>query len=127
MPSLLGMAAVAAVAQARKQAGEQAEGAAPLACALSPDAYSSRMTEIETLFGQSTETRELADGYAFRFPGDGDHATLLMDFIKQERHCCSFFRFELVFEPEHGPIWLHLRGSDEIKAFLAGVLQQTER
>ncbi len=45
-----------------------------------------------------------------------------MEFITAERECCPFFRFELIVEPDDGPVWLRLRGSDEVKAFVFGEL-----
>ncbi len=47
-----------------------------------------------------------------------------MDLIHAERQCCSFLTFELLFEPDHGPIWLRVRGSEEVKSFLRGLMSQ---
>jgi len=63
--------------------------------------------------------RELTDGYAFRFSGSNAYAVRLLRFTLEERKCCPFFTFELVFEPNHGPIWVHLRGSEAVKEFVA--------
>ena len=63
------------------------------------------------------------DGYAFRFPDDGDRAHRLLDLIQAERQCCRFFTFELAFEPDGGPIWLRVRGSREIKTFLETMMR----
>ena len=89
-----------------------------VACALSTVARSERDVTIEELFSGSTETRELPDGYAFRFPGEPAWSERLLAFINGERECCRFFEFELVFEPDGGPVWLGVRGSKEIKAFI---------
>jgi len=32
--------------------------------------------------------------------------------------CCPFFGFTLVFDPNNGPVWLHIVGSNEVKAFI---------
>jgi len=73
--------------------------------------------------------RELPDGYALRFSGDDAVAGGLLRFISDERVCCSFFTFELAFftfelafEPQHGPIWLRLRGPDGTKGLVAALL-----
>ena len=95
----------------------------PIACALAPDDHSQRSAEIEALFAGKTEVRELPDGYAFRFPGEGDWAGRLLRLIEAERQCCPFFEFELSFEPDQGPVWFHVRGSDEAKAFLATLVR----
>ena len=92
----------------------------PIACSLSPDDRTNRDGQIDQLFTQSAETRELADGYAFRFPQDS--ALKLFQFVEGERQCCQFLTFELIFEPNAGPIWLRVRGSEEIKSFIGSLL-----
>ncbi len=111
---------VAGVAQA--ESTPDANGTPRIACQLSPGGFTLRKGEIEDLFAGHLETRELEDGYAFRFPGDGEWAGRLVDFISSERQCCEFFKFELVFEPHQGPIWLRVRGSQEVKAFLEALM-----
>jgi|AP95_1055475.scaffolds.fasta_scaffold02774_4 hypothetical protein len=98
--------------------GEQKQ----IACQLSPAALGTRMVDIDRLFAESTETRELEDGYAFRFSGEGEWAKRLVAFVETERRCCQFFTFELVFEPNRGPIWLRLRGSAEVKKFVGAMM-----
>ncbi len=65
------------------------------------------------------ELRELADGFALRFPADASLILLLAEFITLERICCPFLRFSLDVEPNGGPVWLRLTGSPEVKALLA--------
>jgi hypothetical protein len=92
----------------------------PLACKLAAPELAARRVELETeVFDAILETRELEDGYGFRFPEGDEWVQKLNQFILFERECCSFFRFELVVEPEHGPIWLNLRGGPEVKNFIA--------
>ncbi len=92
----------------------------PIACALSDPAKARRIAALETeIFAAALETREIADGYEFRFPGDGDWLVRLAAFVVDERHCCPFFTFELVCEPAEGPIWLRLRGREGVKQFIA--------
>lgn len=76
------------------------------------------------LFSHVERVEELADGFAYRLPVGEAWAAKALDFITAERHCCPFFTFELVFEPNDGPRWLRLRGSDEIKAFIAAELDR---
>ena len=40
-----------------------------------------------------------------------------------ERDCCAFFTFELMFQPQHGPISLRLRGPDGVKDFMNVMLE----
>ena len=64
----------------------------------------------------------MEDGYAFRFPGASQWAGRLLAFVEGERQCCPFFTFELAFEPNRGPIWLRVRGSEEIKGFIGAMM-----
>jgi hypothetical protein len=94
----------------------------PVACTLSAAEQARRGDEIAPLFWEVQETRELPDGYALRFPGDETWAARLLAFIAAERACCPFFTFALVFEPQQGPLWLHLRGPAGTKDFVASML-----
>jgi hypothetical protein len=70
------------------------------------------------LLAEAQETRELADGYAFRFAGSPALAARLLALIISERACCPFFSFALRWEPPHDSVWLELRGPDGVKVFL---------
>ena len=91
-----------------------------IACKLVDAAFIARKEAIRTtLLAHVQEVQELEDGYAFGF-GDGSiTGAQLLEFIEAERECCPFFTFELIFEPHSGPRWLQLRGSPEIKTFIA--------
>jgi len=91
----------------------------PIACKLSDSEMTTRRQNVLSDLWSKVEVRqELADGYAFRFPNTEDVARQLLDFILVERQCCAFFKIELVFSPENGPTWLHLRGGDGVKQFV---------
>ena len=68
---------------------------------------------------RSRRSLELLDGYGYRFPSDGSQLEPLLEFIAAERRCCPFLTFELAFEPHGGPLWLRMRGSPQVKAFIA--------
>ena len=70
------------------------------------------------VFALAEETRELEDGFAYRFANSADWIAKLIEFATTERQCCSFFQIELVFEPGLGPIWLRLRGPAGVKQFI---------
>jgi hypothetical protein len=90
-----------------------------IACRLSEAEQAAREEELaKDIFSNCREVAELAEGYAFRFPGDGDWAAKLVEFIGFERKCCPFFTFELVFEPQEGPMWLRLTGPEGVKSFI---------
>ena len=96
----------------------------PIACTLPTSDLAQRLDNtIIALFQQADGRQELEDGYRFRFPGTDEWADQLLDFVKFERNCCAFFAFDLAFEPNRGPIWLALRGSDGVKAFVKGELE----
>ncbi len=64
------------------------------------------------------ETRELPDGYAFRLQGEIVSLLDLAEWITYERRCCPFFDFEIELQRDGGPLWLKLRGREEIKQFI---------
>jgi hypothetical protein len=94
----------------------------PLACTLSESEQQTRNTELNDLFKHIQQINELSDGYALRFPGDNTWANTLVHFITYERACCPFFTFALIFEPQQGSIWLHLRGPEGVKAIVENMI-----
>jgi hypothetical protein len=95
----------------------------PIVCTLSAEELNVRREEItRNVLGGVQEVVELPDGYAVRFPGDAGWAEKLLAFIVGERACCAFFTFELVFEPQQGPLWLRLRGPEGTKEVVATML-----
>ena len=118
---LLGLSLVVLVgfsASDPKEVGRSRE--TPLACKLATPELAQRVAALESeVFNAILETRELEDGYGFRFPEGDEWIQKLTEFVVFERECCSFFRFELVVEPERGPLWLNLRGGPEVKTFIA--------
>ena len=94
-----------------------------LACTLLGREFAERKETIaRELFAHSTDVKELADGYAYRFEGFDPWAERMLAFIAVEKECCPFFTFELMVEPHNGPVWLRLRGSVEIKEFVKAEL-----
>jgi hypothetical protein len=72
---------------------------------------------IGQLFGTLVqETRELPEGYAYRF--HNEHYPLLATFITNEQLCCPFLTFELTVAPHRGPVWLQLTAPGDVKPFL---------
>ena len=93
-------------------------GGLPVACGLSGREQRERREELsrEIFFGRLA-TEELDDGYVFVFPGEAGWGERLAGFVSFERECCPFFTFELLFEPEGGPILLRVRGPEGAKEF----------
>jgi len=96
----------------------------PLACSLTASELVTRGEEVSDLFKHVEQVNELADGYALRFPGSDTWANTLVQFINFERECCPFFGFGLVFEQKQGPIWLHIRGPEGVKAMVEQMIRQ---
>jgi hypothetical protein len=91
-----------------------------IACLLSERDYAIRGEELARgIFAAVGEVAELPDGYAYRFVSDEAILASLLAFIAAERRCCPFLAFELAFLPHGGPIWLKMRGSPRVKAFIA--------
>jgi hypothetical protein len=55
------------------------------------------------------ETRELPQGYAFRFAAREPIVEELAEWVALERLCCPFLRFTIE-EESGGPLWLGLTG-----------------
>jgi hypothetical protein len=91
-----------------------------IACLLSEREAAIRGEELAGgLFTAVEEVAELSDGYGYRFPSDGGQLEPLLEFIAAERRCCPFLAFEIAFEPHDGPLWLRMRGSLQVKGFIA--------
>jgi hypothetical protein len=73
---------------------------------------------VDALLGAINEKRELPDGYAFRIKTEHITSDQLVEWINLERLCCPFFGFQLLWEPENGPVWLHLTGPQGVKDFI---------
>lgn len=108
---------------ARISAASDLARSLPIACSLGNRELAERAERIrQELFAGAEERRELADGYAFRFAGTGPWGDRIAEFIGSERQCCTFFRFEVGYEPNSGPIWLCMTGPDGTRAFIEGLL-----
>jgi hypothetical protein len=91
-----------------------------IGCLLSERDYAIRSEELASgLFATIDEIVELPDGYAYRIAGGDSVRESLLEFIAAERRCCPFLSFEIAFEPHGGPLWLRMRGSPRVKAFIA--------
>ena len=85
--------------------------------ALSRDQRTAHQELIGRVFGSLVrETRELSDGYAYRF--DNEDYPLLAAFITNEQLCCPFLTFELTVAAHRGPVWLRLTAPGDVKPFL---------
>lgn len=93
----------------------------PLACdmtAIPADQRPVHLAASRELFSQIQETRELSDGYQFRFANDASVIRGLAEFIVLEKLCCPFLSFAIEIEAETGRVWLRLTGREGVKEFI---------
>jgi hypothetical protein len=64
------------------------------------------------------ETKELANGYLFRFRPDAVSFNEVADWVATERVCCPFFDLAVEAERENGPVSLRITGREGVKAFI---------
>jgi len=101
-------------------------GTLPIACSLNDDELAARSAFVRReLLAGVVERQELDNGYAFRFPGAGNWHVNVAEFVASERQCCSFFHFELTFEPGLGSIWMKLTGPEGTKQFIEATFHET--
>jgi len=84
----------------------------------SPELQKRKAAVIKNLGMQITGKKELPDGFAFRFPGTDKMLDELLEFIKTERECCSFFTFHLSVSRDKTEAWLSLTGAEGTKDFI---------
>jgi hypothetical protein len=95
----------------------------PIACTLTSEEMEGRRDEIDSnILGGVQAVTELADGYEFLFPGGDEWTSKLLHFIQQERQCCRFLTFELIFEPDEGPVSMRMRGPEGAKEFIKSMI-----
>jgi hypothetical protein len=66
------------------------------------------------------ETKEIADGYVFRFRPEGISFAEVADWVATERVCCPFFDLAVEAKRENGPVSLRITGREGVKQFIRG-------
>lgn len=96
----------------------------PVACTLSTDALKSRREGLlSALLGRAEEHEELPDGHRLCFASARDTLSLIASTVEAERECCRFLRFQIVVEPDGGPISLELTGPSGTREFVSALLE----
>jgi hypothetical protein len=91
----------------------------PVACCLADAELREREATLLAQFKSAlTAIEELADGYAFRLPGEKGLLELVAELIIAERECCPFLTFQLTAEPTMGALTVRMTGPDGTKEFL---------
>jgi hypothetical protein len=86
------------------------EPSSPIVCTLPSEEFAKRRGHVIKLFQKTIGRLELEDGFEFVFSGEEKLIEELLDFVKVERGCCAILTFELIFDPQRGPIHLRCRG-----------------
>ncbi|MCO6465970.1 MAG: hypothetical protein J5I53_05065 [Bradyrhizobiaceae bacterium] len=90
-----------------------------LACTLtSPELQQRKETTLAELKKSVLERKELPDGFSFRFDGADSVLDQLVEFVKSERSCCSFFQFRLTIDGNGKGTWLDITGPEGAKEFV---------
>jgi hypothetical protein len=76
------------------------------------------------VFAAIEEVQELADGYRCRLPGDTDTFGKLTDYVSLDRFCCPFVHWTIEIEPNRGPLWLTMKGTQDVKALIRQILER---
>jgi hypothetical protein len=99
----------------------------PIACCLTSAELRERAATLLAQFRSVViATEELQNGYAFRVPGDGNWIVMIAKMIAAERECCPFLTFELVAQPDIGPVIVTVTGPAGTKEFLKTVLRKAD-
>jgi hypothetical protein len=99
----------------------------PIACCLTSAELREREATLLAQFRSAViETEELPDGYAFRVPGNSESITMIAEMIVAERECCPFLTFELVAQPNMGPVIVRVTGPAGAKEFVKTIVCKPE-
>ena len=64
------------------------------------------------------ETKELSNGYVFRFRPEAVSFAEVADWVATERACCPFFDLAIEADRENGPLSLRITGREGVKHFI---------
>ena len=99
----------------------------PIACCLTSAKLREREGTLLAQFRSAViETEELPTGYAFRVPGNGEWIAVIAEMIAAERECCPFLTFELVAQPNMGPVIVRVTGPAAGKELVKTILCKRE-
>src|SRR3989442_11176715 len=90
--------------------------------ALSPQQHARRRELASRLRPMVRQVVPMSDGYALRLEDQGEVLTQVAEFIKLERLCCPFLKFQLEVEADGGSTWLRMGGRGAAQELLAGAV-----
>lgn len=86
----------------------QTEG---LACKLTTaELNAQRAKLIPGILQEAKEVKQLENGLSMTFENSEGQLEKLVTVIQSEQECCSFLKFQLVVEPNAGPLTLQVTG-----------------
>lgn len=92
-----------------------------LVCTLSSKDQIERRTQVRSVLSKAVlAVEESETGYTITF--ESESAPEILEYIRLERECCTFFLFSLEFPPKHGPLALSITGPDGAKEFLKDMI-----
>lgn len=84
---------------------------APLACSLTPeDVRNRRDALLPGLIHRADKVTDLDNGLRLEFKSKPGLLADIARIMEQERECCTFLRFDLIAEPEDGPVTFDVTG-----------------
>ena len=90
-----------------------------LTCKLTtPELQERKRTVIAAVKKLVAERTETVKGVQYKFNDSDETIDLLTNFIKTERLCCPFFRFDLVVGEVENFVYLELSGPEGTKDFI---------
>jgi len=96
----------------------------PVVCTLSRAALAARRQGLlADLLRRADDHQELSEGHRLRFTAHADTLASIARAIDAERQCCRFLRFQIIVEPDQGPISLELTGPPGTREFLSALLE----
>ncbi|MCU1232459.1 MAG: hypothetical protein JWP63_426 [Candidatus Solibacter sp.] len=92
----------------------------PIACnlnALTPPQRQTLKSFSDRASHAVIDSRDLPDGYGFRFDSTQLSLTDVAAGVDLWRKCCPFYEFEIQLRGEGGSLWLNLRGRKGVKEY----------
>lgn len=98
---------------------QEEHGSVQLSCQLtSVELQKRKTTVLANLKEKMLSKEEIENGYVFKFSGSDELLDELIEFVKTERTCCNFFKFNLSISGDKSETWLELTGPKGAKQFI---------
>jgi hypothetical protein len=89
--------------------------------ALSPEERRREQTLLSKFRTSFTNVTETGNGFRVTVSAEPTTLSELGEFLAYERRCCPFLTFEVVVEPQRGPVTLHVFGGPGSKEFTKAI------